>query len=328
MRSKTLSDDPDNDADLQEEVVAEPHWFDQIGIGLMALGASLLALFTVIAMAVFNQMVAARLSEAAVPPAQEVAFEAPEPVIARKRVSSNLPGWKQYAVPFESVEADGLIAVIIMDDGSASPLAQRALEWTAPLTFAVAGDFALSAQRLSRIRRAGREAMVIVPMGYGPEFGRDPNVLDLHLSENELRRRLRWHLARADGYVGVVDGNSGPVMRDEPSMRAVGEELAAQGLVFVDSGAAKGSIAGPRVRALGVPTGQSTVRITGADSPAAALEKLTDAEQQALTWGTAIVMVDADKVAMKALADWLRTRNPLFAIAPVSAVIGQLRGGG
>lgn len=328
MRSDVLSDDPEIDAGLEDEDAAEPHWFDQIGIGMMALGASLLALFSVVLMAVFNQMVAARLSEAAVPTAAEAVFEAPVPVIARKRVSANLPVWMKHAEPFDTAGAQGLIAVVVMDDGRGSHLAERALEWTAPLTFAVAGDFAMSAERIARVRRAGREAMVIVPMGYGPDLGRDPNVLDLHLSEAEVRRRVGWHLARAEGYVGAISGHSGPVMRDEPSMRAVGEELAARGLIFVDSGAERNSLAGARIRSLGVPTGQGSVYVTRNDSASAALEKLADAEQRALTWGTAIVLIDADKTAMGALADWLRIRTPALAIAPISKVVGELRSGG
>ncbi len=315
-----MADDGDDNAPNAGE-----NWFDSLGVGGLAACGTIAAILSVVIMALLNQAGSARLSDAAVPVADDAVFEAPAPAIATVRPADSNAQWIVNAEPFSATPGQPLIAVIVLDDGVNSHAVQRALDWRAALTFAVAADLDDSPSRLKDIRRAGREAMALLPMGYGPDFGRDPNVLRRGLSEAELQRRLRWHLARSQGVVGAVDQHGGDIMRDIVALRTVAQGLAAEGHLFVDARSATDSIAAARLHALGVPSTRYTSRITRDDSTDAALMALTDAEKHAFIWGTAIVVVDAGTGPMATLADWLRDRNPGIAIAPISHVMRRLR---
>ena len=313
--------------DEEDAPILEGNWFDSLGVGGIAVCGMFAAILSIVLMVLINQIGAARLSDAAVPVADEAAFEAPIAAIATVRPADANAAWIVNSEPFNAKPGQPLIAVIVLDDGINSHAVQRALDWRSPLTFAVAADLDSSQNRLKTIRRAGREALALLPMGYGPDFGRDPNVLRRNLSETELQRRLGWHLARSQGVVGAIDQHGGDIMRDIVALRIVGQGLSAEGLLYVDARSARNSIAAPRLRALGIPTARNTTRIKQDDTVEAALMALTDAEKHAFTWGAAIVVVEAGSGSMDVLADWLRNRNQGIAIAPISHVMRRLRTG-
>ena len=313
--------------DDDDPPVVRGNWFDSLGVGGIAVCGTVAAIFSIVLMALVNQIGAARLSDAAVPVADDALFEAPVAAITTVRPADFDAAWVTNAEPFQGQPGQPIIAVIVLDDGVNSLAVDRALDWVVPLSFAVAPDLDNSQHRLKSIRRAGREALALLPMGYGPDFGRDPNVLRRDLSEVELQRRLRWHLARSQGVVGAIDHNGGDIMRDIVALRIVGQGLAAEGLLYVDAGSARDSIAAARLRALGVPSAYRTTRIERKGRADAAFMALTDAEKHAFTWGAAIVVVESDTGSMAVLAKWLRNRNPGIAIAPVSHVMRRLRTG-
>ena len=319
IEEEDLDDDPlDNEVD----------WFDRLGAGGLAMSACAAAVLSVFVMVVVNQIAASQHGNAGVPSAQEATFEPPETPIARVNTSVAPDARLINAQPFDNTKAQSVMAVIVIDDGRDSHAADRALEWSIPLTFAVPADFDDSPFRVKQMRRKGREVLALVPMGYGEDLAQHPNVIARHLSDTELLRRLRWHVARTGDVVGVLDMDGGDVLRDVHAMGIVARELKDTGALFIHSKTTKDSIAGKRVRAAGVPTGQRTARIDYEDTVDQAFEVLLDAEKYALEWGTAIVLVEAGATSMNALSDWLNTHNPAVAIAPVSHVVGRLRRGG
>lgn len=323
-----MAEDDDDFVAAYQRAPAESDWFDRLGAGALALSACIATVLSVFALVAINQIGAAPVTEAAVPAAEEAVFEPPALKIARKPAPTGDGAWRRNAEPFDPGDAKGVIAVIVLEDGADPHAADRALDWSVPLTFAVVADFETSPHRIKRIRRAGREAMALIPMGYGPEFGHRPNVLERHLSDTEMLRRLHWHLARGGPVVGAMDLDGGDVLRDAHAAGILARGLSEKGMLFVDSSAVSDSIAGTRIRAQGVPTGFRTATIPAGSSIDDAFAVMAEAQAHALDWGTAIVLVHADSDALGGLAMWLRSRDSTVAIAPVSHVVGNLRRGG
>lgn len=317
-----------------ETTAARPDdWLGDLGAGaIAAIGAGVFAL-SILAMVALDRVGGMLAGEGppaqvAAPEAEGVAFARPEPAIAVHSPDSGAPAWMVHSAPFEAPADRPLMAVIVLDDGTRSDAAMRALGWRAPLSFAIAADFDLSPHRIERVRRAGREALALVPFGYGPDFGGDPNVLRRGLDAAELLRRLRWHLARAgEGIIGIVDRHGGDLLRDAQALHTVGDALAGEGMMVVDSRSDPGSLLPARLRPLGVPVGRRTVHIPRGDTQDAVFGALSDARDHAATWGTAIALVEAGEGTMDALAAWMRIRGEEVALAPVSHVIRRLRRG-
>ena len=322
-----MQDEDDEDDGEDYEYLPERDWLDGLGAGAMAVIGTAAFALAILFMALSNQIGGARTGEAA-SLAEDAAFEAPAPRIARSQPRAGDPAWLRHAAPFAASPDTPLVAVIVLDDGTATGAAMGALDWSAPLTFAVAADFDDSPHTVQRIRRAEREALAILPFGYGPAFGRDPNVIRRGLPEGELLRRVRWHLARAgDGIVGAVDARAGDIVRDIAALRTVGEALAGEGLLMIDSRSDPDGLVGARLRPMGIPVGRRTVHIRRDALPDEAFAALTDAERHAFTWGTAIVLVEAAGATMETLSEWLRTKGDSVAVAPVSHVVRRLRKG-
>ena len=207
------------------EYVSQRDWLDDLGAGAVAaLGAGAFVL-AVVFMALMNQLGGAFTGAAATSDVENVSFEAPEAEIAVLPPRAGAPAWLLHAEPSTASAATPLMAIVVMDDGEESHAAMRALDWDVPLSFAIAADFGDSPSRVEQVRHAGREALALLPFGYGDDFGRDPNVLRRGLSERELLRRLRWHLARTgEGIVGAVDGQAGDIARDIVALRTRSEE--------------------------------------------------------------------------------------------------------
>jgi len=322
------------DGDEEDDGTLPPRdWLGDLGAGAVAaLGAGVFVL-SIVAMVAIDRIggtltpddAAARI---VAPEVEGVAFEVPRPAPGIVSPRADDPTWMINAAAFDAPPGRPVMAVIVLDDGTQPETALQALDWNAPFSFAIAADFDLSPHRVERVRRAGREALALVPFGYGPDLGADPNVLRRGLSEAELVRRLRWHLARAGGeIVGAIDGQSGDILRDAVALRIVGDELAAGGMLMIDSREESDSLLSARLRPMGVPVGRRTARIARGDSHDVALDALGQAERHAGTWGTAIVLVEAGEGTMKALSEWVLTRGSDVAIAPVSHVIRQLRRG-
>ncbi len=318
----------EDDEDSDNGYVERRYWLDDLGAGAAAaLGAGSFVL-AVVFMALLNQIGGAQTGTAAMPAVEDISFEAPEADIAILPPHEGAPAWLLNAAPFRADPGTPLMAIVLLDDGQDSHATMRALDWDVPLTFAVAADFGDSPSRVEQVRHAGREALALLPFGYGDDFGRDPNVLRRGLSERELLRRLRWHLARAgEGIVGAVDGQAGDIARDIVALRMLGEGLAADGMLMLDSRSDPKSVIAARMRPMGVPVGRRTTRVSRDALPDEAFMALTDAERHAFTWGTAIVLVEAGTASLDILADWMETRSDSIAIAPVSHVIRRLRRG-
>lgn len=302
------------------------------GIGMIAALGIGVFIASILAMAAINMIGGALTGFAETPGAETVAFEPPPATITTRVPDLDAPAWLANAAAFAAPPGKPLLAIVVLDDGTHSPLVMQALDWSAPLSFAIAADFDVSPFRVEQVRRAGREALALVPFGYAPTFGRDPNVLRRGLSDAELLRRLRWHLARAEagqggGIVGVVDRHAGDIVRDARALRTIGDGLAASGMMMIDSAGVPDSLLSARLRPLGVPVGRRTTRVLRHGTVDEAFAALVDAERHAFTWGTAIVLVEADDTSMRALSDWLESRGDNIALAPVSHVVRRLRTG-
>ena len=311
------------------------HWLDELGAGAMAAMGAGVFLMSIVVMVMINQIGSAITSNAVTPMVDDIAFAVPQDMVAvlpalpaGRSHDADTPAWLAHSEPFEASARTPLIAVVILDDGTQSSVALRGLDDDEPLSFAVAADFGDSSYRIEQIRRAGREALALLPFGYGADFGRDPNVLRRGLTEAELTRRLHWHLARAgEGIVGAVDQHGDDIVRDETALRVIGDGLVSSGMLMIDSRSDADSLISARLRPMGVPVGRRTVRVGRDDDADTAFAALTDAERHAFAWGTAIVLVEAGDTAMNTVQKWLETRSESIALAPVSHVVRRMRTG-
>ena len=138
-------------------------------------------------------------------------------------------------------------AAIIMDDmGHSRNAAQAALELPFPVTLAIIPDEEHAEWTARLARQRGREILAHVPMQPLGKANPGARALRTDISDQENLARLRWHLQRVPGAVGVNNHMGSRFTSDAQRMTLVLAELRRHGLFFVDS-RTSGSSAGYRL---------------------------------------------------------------------------------
>gem|GEM_PF-3978600 len=303
----------------------EPEEEDDRSAGIIAVLSAAVFIASVLVMTLVHQIGGALTGEAATGAPTSI----PLPAITTRQPTESDPAWLRHATPFAARDDKPVLSLVILDDGTQSDLAMNALDWDIPISIAVAADFDASPFRITQIQQRGGEALVLLPLGYADDFGRDPNVLRVGLTEEELLRRLHWHLARAgEGVVGVVDHREGDIRRDTTALRVLGDGLAeAQVMMIATDNSESDSPLSAVLRHREVPVGRSTAHLSRGDTPEAMRTALATAQRHAFAWGTAIVLIEAGEEPMAVVRDWLTTRGGSITLAPITHTIGRLRKG-
>ena len=179
-------------------------------------------------------------------------------------------------------------------------------------------------------RRRGHELMVHVPMEpLDEELDPGPHTLRVGLGADELLRRLRWGLARFDGYVGINNHMGSRFTESRDGMRVVIEELKSRGLLFVDSRTIGDSVGGKVAAELGVPHVDRDIFLDNEQNAAGIEQQLARTEEVARRRGWAVAIGHPHPATIAALARWLPgLAQRGFVLVPVSAIVRRTAAAG
>lgn len=265
-----------------------------------------------------SQLMAPPVRLAALPPAMIAASPQPPPA-----AEPGKSAWVRFAQPAPPAGGRPMIAVVIDDLGVDHRRSEKVIGLRPPLTLAWM-TYADNLPALTRqARQRGHELMVHVPMQPMSEsYDPGPDVLEVGLPAEELRRRLRWGLSRFEGFVGINNHMGSRFTADRAGMAIVMEEVRARGLLFLDSVTTQKSVAPELARQYGVPFAARQVFLDNDMSVAAVREQLLKTEAQARKYGAAIAIGHPHDGTIEALTGWLAGLEAKgFVLVPVSAIV-------
>jgi polysaccharide deacetylase 2 family uncharacterized protein YibQ len=241
---------------------------------------------------------------------------------------TDLPPWQRFAVPSPDSQGRRMIAIIIDDMGLERTNADRVAALPGPLTLSFMTYADDVAKQAGLARRRGHELMVHVPMEpLDEELDAGPHTLSGRQTPDELLRRLRWDLARFDGYVGINNHMGSRFTQSRDGMRLVLQELKARGLLFIDSRTIADSVGGKLAAELGVPHADRDVFLDNEQDAAAVDQQLARTEEVARRRGYAIAIGHPHDGTIAALARWLPgLARRGFVLVPVSAIVKRAAG--
>ena len=263
--------------------------------------------------------------EEALPPVQLAAIPLPVPPPLALPEPTGKPAWVRFAVPQPPLGGRPLIVVVIDDLGVDRRRSEKVVALPPPLTLA----WMTYAENLRGItqtaRQRGHELMVHVPMQPQSEsYDPGPDVLEVGLATEELRRRLRWGLSRFDGFVGINNHMGSRFTADRVGMNVVMEEIRARGLLFLDSVTTQKSVAPDLARQYGVPFAARHIFLDNEMSVAAVRGQLAKTEAYARKHGAAIAIGHPHDGTIEALASWLPGLEARgFTLVPLTTIVRQ-----
>ncbi|MDE2229325.1 MAG: divergent polysaccharide deacetylase family protein [Alphaproteobacteria bacterium] len=278
---------------------------------------ALLALALLLAFGVWQER-ARRPSEAVaiIPPAAV-------PLPAKTAAPENLPAWIRYAVPAPPDDGRPRVVVIIDGLGIDSTKTARAIALPPAVTLSFVVYAADLAGQAAAAHRAGHELLLRVPMEpVSVNAAMGAYGLGRYMPRDELLRRLRWDLARFDGYVGIDNHMGTAFAADAPAMRVVMGELKQRGLLYLDARAAPTEPVAVAAQDLGVPYASRDIFLDGEEAAISVDARLAQLVAIARKRGSAIAVGHPHATTLAALARWLPTlRRQGIVLVPLTAVI-------
>ena len=269
-------------------------------------------------------------------PAQPLAA-VPDPALTEQSPQGPLPkigedgrmAWQAYARPFEDDGTRPRVAVIIGGLGLSRAATEAAV---GRLPGAVTLAFDPYAKGLedwvSQARQAGHEVLLSLPMEPAafPLYDPGPLALLTTLEPDANLGRLTFLLSRIPGYVGVVSIHGSRFAAEERQIRPVLEFLKQRGLMYVDNGATKQSLAPGIASEIGLPSAVSNLTLDVDLSRSAIESRLAKLEEMARKNKTAVAMASPYPVVMERLVAWIGTLDKKgLVLAPVSSLPVQTR---
>jgi len=235
------------------------------------------------------------------------------------------PAWLRNAVAAPAALGRPHIAIVIDDLGLDRRRTERTIALPAPLTLSFLGYANDLPQLAEEGRRAGHELLVHVPMepiSRGEDMG--PNGLAVGLGEEEVLRRLRWNLARFDGYVGINNHMGSRFTASAESMAPVMAELKARGLLFLDSRTIARSAGVELARHYGVPHAARDVFLDNEVNAPAIATQLAEVEAIARKNGSAVAIGHPHDATIAELARWIeQLPKKGFVLVPLSTIVRE-----
>lgn len=263
------------------------------------------------------------------PPLQPVAMVVPAPPpAAEPQQAAAVPAWIRNAVPAQAKDARPRIAVVIDDLGLDRQRSARAIALPGPLTLSFLPYAMDLPHQTEAAHKAGHELLVHVPMEpLGKNLDAGPSPLDVGMGNDEVLQRLRWDLARFEGYVGINNHMGSRFTGDAEALQPVMRELHDRGLLFIDSRTVAHSAGGEVARKYAVPHAGRDVFLDDEISAPAIAVQLAELERVARRNGSAIAIGHPHDQTLDALTNWLRDlASKGFVLVPVSAIVKE-RGG-
>jgi uncharacterized protein len=238
------------------------------------------------------------------------------------------PAWIRYAVPPPRTGGRPMVAVVIDDLGLDKRRTERVTTLRAPLTLAFMTYAEDLDHQTSLAHSRGHELLVHVPMQpMNGSYDAGPEVLDVGLPADELRRRIDWGLSRFKGFVGINNHMGSRFTADVTGMKVVMQELNRRGLMFLDSVTSEHSVAADAARSQAVPFAAREVFLDNTQTVASVRSQLDRVEQLARKHGYAIAIGHPHDATVEALSSWLPALETKgFILVPVTAIVKASNG--
>jgi polysaccharide deacetylase 2 family uncharacterized protein YibQ len=251
------------------------------------------------------------------PPPKQVAMVTPDP--------NRQPAWRRNAVPPSPAGSLPMIAIVIDDLGVDKAHTAEIIALPGPLTLSFMTYAEGLASQTAAAHAHGHELMLHVPMEpLARRVDPGPNALLTDLSEDEIRRRFEWGLARIDGITGVNNHMGSRFTAWPEGMRPVMEIVKARGLFFLDSRTTPHSVGMEIAAEDGVPHVGRDVFLDASMTEPEVARELAVTEAVARRNGVAIAIGHPHDVTIAQLRIWLpgvEARG--FRLVPVSAVVAR-----
>ncbi len=197
----------------------------------------------------------------------------------------------------------GHLAILLDDAGQSLELVPRLARLPRPVAVAVLPFLPASVETAARLDRAGHEVWLHLPMepeGY-PRRDPGPGAILVALPEAEIRARVRAALNNVPYVVGVNNHMGSRATADLRVMTWVMQEIAARGLVFLDSRTTRATVAEVAARAQGVPAWRRHVFLDNSRDAAAIRRALAEAVYRARRDGAAVAIGHANPATVAVL---------------------------
>lgn len=249
---------------------------------------------------------------------------APPEEATPREPTDDAPAWRRFAVRAEPGDRPR-IAIVIDDLGLDRAATRRLAAIEGPLTLAFLPYADDLPGQTARVRDAGHELLVHMPMA--PRGGvADPGPMALlaDVGEAELRRRIAWNLSRFEGYVGVNNHMGSGLTADPAAMGVVMRELAARGRLFLDSRTTSATVAQRAAERAGIANAGRDVFLDNEQDARAVEIQFDKLEAIARRRGAAIGIGHPHDATLDALERRIaQARARGFALVPVSALVRQ-----
>jgi polysaccharide deacetylase 2 family uncharacterized protein YibQ len=239
-------------------------------------------------------------------------------------VPPKVPTGMDAALPFNTADTRPRIAIVITELGPSVSTAESAIRHLPPevtlsfLTFAPdVGDL------VNEARAGGHEVLLDIPMEPATYPEDDPGVgaLMTTASDSENLRRLDSDLARAQGYVGIVNFMGSRFTSAQEKLQPVFTMLQTRNLLVVDTRANALTAMPSLAVQMKVPFAVADVTIDGEPSREAIDKNLDQLEAIAKAKGKALGIAGAYPVSLERIAEWSKSLAAKgIALAPVSAI--------
>jgi len=216
------------------------------------------------------------------------------------------------------------VAIVIDDFGYDGRLARRFLQIDAPLSFSVLPNGTFSKSIAQRVRQAGRELLLHLPMepkGY-PEVDPGIGALLTEMTDMELVAALRKNLDSLPQVKGVNNHMGSEFCENAKKLQLVMRELKNRGLFFVDSRTTSRTKAYRVAQEEEVPSAERNVFLDNIQSPQAVRRQLKKLIQLAKLKGQAIGIAHPHEVTLKVLKEDIpKLSSKGVELVPVSQLV-------
>lgn len=234
------------------------------------------------------------------------------------------PAWVRFAAKTPK-RAEGVprIAIVIDDVGLNSKRIETLLTVPEIMTLAFLPYANHLDRNVAKIRKAGHEAMLHLPMEpIGNIADPGPNALLKKYSLEEIRKKTIANLDRLTGYVGVNNHMGSKFTAYPEGMAVVMDVLKERQVLFLDSKTAAKSAGYRLAKERGLPAGIRDIFIDNTIKVPAIIKQLMKVEELARRKGLAIAIGHPHRETIEALKQWMpEAVKRGFQFIPISAAL-------
>ena len=225
-----------------------------------------------------------------------------EPII---QPQNNIVATTQEPQPFKP-EGKALVAVIIDDVGLSVPFTNQLAQIEKPVTVAFLPYGASDKEQVMKLKNAGFEVMLHVPMMPYKRASLAPNTLEPEMSHDELQAKFRVMLERfaGTGMVGANNHMGSKFTENATALSAIIEVIKQTNMFFLDSKTSAKSVAKSVCKKYDVPYIARDVFLDNERDYGKIMQQFAVTERIAKKRGYAVAIGHPYPQTLQALKDW------------------------